>query len=296
MRPFLMLALALGLSTACSPAPRAGLTPPPVPAALEAPAGTTLALRLHAEGSQVYLCKAGAWTLKAPDARLYDESGNQVGTHFGGPTWQSSVDGSAVVGLKVADAPAPGSIPWLLLRSQANAGSGIFSGIAAVQRLDTVGGVAPTTGCDAAAEGQEQPVPYSANYFFYTGAAAQRSLTAGPGEQAFTARLTGDAEVPPVATGASGTLTLVLDPTRGELRYQLRHDMAAATMAHLHTGAPGESGPVAIAFPVALDGLTGTLPITAAQIADLQAGRLYANVHSPAHGTGEIRGQIAPAP
>jgi len=290
MRPFLTLALL----SACSPAPRAGLTPPPVPAALVAPPDTTLALRLHAEGSQVYVCKAGAWSLKAPDARLYDESGRQVGTHFGGPTWQSTVDGSAVVGLKVADVAAPGSIPWLLLRSQANAGSGIFSRIAAVQRLDTVGGVAPTTGCDAAADGQEQLVPYSATYVFYSGAAADRSLTAGPGEQAFTARLSGDAEVPPVATGASGSLALVLDPTRGELRYQLRHDMAAATMAHLHTGTSGESGPVAIAFPVALDGLTGTLAITASQVSDLQAGRLYANVHSPAHASGEIRGQIAP--
>jgi hypothetical protein len=153
--------------------PSGSVVAPTVPPALQAPAGTTLAMRLHAEGAQVYVCKASApgmpfaWALKAPDARLYDEGCHQVGTHFGGPTWQSSVDGSSVVGAKVADAPSSGTIPWLLLSAQANAGSGVFSRITAVQRVDTAGGVAPTTGCDAAADGKEQPVPYSANYYFY---------------------------------------------------------------------------------------------------------------------------------
>jgi hypothetical protein len=150
---------------------------PTVPPSLQAPAGATLAMRLHAEGAQVYVCKAStpgmpfAWTLKAPDARLYDDSCKQVGTHFGGPTWQSSVDGSSVVGAKVADAPSNGTIPWLLLKAQTNAGAGVFSHITAVQRVDTAGGVAPGSGCDAAADGKEQAVPYSANYYFYAGTA-----------------------------------------------------------------------------------------------------------------------------
>jgi hypothetical protein len=156
----------------------AALAPPRLPAALAPPAGATLAMRLHAEGSQIYVCKASApatggatafgWTLKAPDARLFDAACHQVGTHFGGPTWQWSADGSTVVGVKVADAAASGTIPWLLLAARANAGKGVFSPITAVQRVDTVGGLAPTTGCDAAAEGQEQPVGYSANYYFYS--------------------------------------------------------------------------------------------------------------------------------
>jgi hypothetical protein len=274
------------------------LTPPAVSAPLQPPAGSTLALRLHAEGAQVYVCKASmpagtfAWTLKAPDAKLFDASGAQVGTHFGGPTWQSSVDGSAVIGAKVADAPVAGTIPWLLLKAQANAGNGVFSRITSVQRVDTVGGLTPSSGCDASADGTEQPVTYSANYYFYTSPAAERSFQAAAGEQAFGARLTGDAEVPPVATAASGSFELVLNAAQTELRYRLRHDMTGATLAHLHTGGVGESGPVAIPLPSALDDLTGVVAVTPAQVADLMAGRLYANVHSPAHMTGEIRGQL----
>ena len=49
---------------------------------------------------------------------------------------------------------------------------------------------------------------------------------------------------------------------------------------------------MAIPLPSALDELTGVLAVTPAQVADLMAGRLYANVHSPAHTTGEIRGQL----
>src|SRR5205814_1421042 len=130
----------------------------------------TLVARLRGDGTQIYVCKAAApgyaWTLEAPDAKLLDGTCNQVGTHFAGPTWQSSVDGSAVVGLKVADAPSPdGAIPWLKLMARTTSGQGMFAQVSTIQLVDTVGGLAPTTGCDAAAEGQKRPVPYSANYY-----------------------------------------------------------------------------------------------------------------------------------
>src|SRR2546423_4709181 len=153
------------------------LTPPTVPAAIQAPAGTTLALRLHAEGSQIYTCTAKApaadagvdgggttysWVFKAPDAKLYDASCVQVGTHFMGPTWKSTVDESAVVGMSFANAASPaGAIPWLLLKAVSHMGQGVVSSITWVQRVDTMGGVAPTTGCDAAAAGTDRAVPYS---------------------------------------------------------------------------------------------------------------------------------------
>src|SRR6185436_4834436 len=80
-----------------------------------------------------------AWALKAPDARLYDDECSLAGTHFAGPTWQSSVDGSSVVGTKISAAPAPlaGAVPWLLLRATSNNGEGVFSNVTAVQRVDT---------------------------------------------------------------------------------------------------------------------------------------------------------------
>lgn len=54
-------------------------------------------MKVHATGDQVYACDGSKWILRAPDAKLFDESGQQVGTHFAGPTWRWS-DGSQVTG------------------------------------------------------------------------------------------------------------------------------------------------------------------------------------------------------
>jgi hypothetical protein len=162
------------------------------PAAIAAPAGTTLAVRLHADGTQVYTCTATAsasdagadaagttyaWTFKAPQATLTDETCTQVAVHSAGPTWTNGIDGdmSSVKGMAIASAPAPtaGAIPWLLLRATSHQGIGaMFSEVTYIQRLDTAGGVAPTTGCDAAALGTDKAVPYTASYFFYKGGPA----------------------------------------------------------------------------------------------------------------------------
>jgi hypothetical protein len=131
-----------------------------------------LITRLHAEGTQIYVCQAApsgyAWTLKAPSANLYDDAGRLAGTHFAGPTWKST-DGSAVVGAKVSAAPAPvsGAIPWLLLKAVSRTGQGQFTTVAAIQRLETVGGAAPSAGCSAATVGAEQQTPYQAEYYFF---------------------------------------------------------------------------------------------------------------------------------
>ena len=73
-------------------------------------AKTAAALRLAAEGVQVYVCAAAeggiAWRLKGPEAKLFDAAGREAGTHFAGPTWQGA-DGSAVVGEVIANSPAP---------------------------------------------------------------------------------------------------------------------------------------------------------------------------------------------
>jgi len=161
----------------------AWLTPPALPPALAVPAGAMIEAHTHAVGSQIYTCTAGgdadagattyAWTLKAPDARLYDADGAQVGTHGAGPSWTSG-DGSVANGVKVAqvDAPAAGAIPWLLLRVSSTSGAGVFSDVTFVQRLNTVGGVAPATGCDSTTAATDTPVGYSGDYYFYVGGAA----------------------------------------------------------------------------------------------------------------------------
>jgi hypothetical protein len=108
------------------------------------------------------------WILKAPQADLFDAGGQKIGTHYAGPTWESSVDGSKVVGNKIAAAPSPtpGNIPWLLLQAKMTSGTGVFTKVTYIQRLDTKGGVAAVDGCDAAHVGAESSVAYEANYVF----------------------------------------------------------------------------------------------------------------------------------
>ena len=77
-------------------------------------------LTVHAEGAQVYECKAGAdgklgWAFREPIATLMAD-GKTVGRHYAGPNWEHS-DGSAVVGKAAGNAPGatPNDIPWLKL-------------------------------------------------------------------------------------------------------------------------------------------------------------------------------------
>lgn len=150
-------------------------TAPDVPANLRPPSGQALLLVAFATGSQIYECtpKAGQpsayeWTFRAPEAALADRSGRSIGKHYAGPTWESN-DGSSVKGdaKERAPAPAPSAIPWLLLSGRANSGSGVMSTVKSVQRLQTVGGIAPTMACGAGNVGQVAKVPYTATYYFY---------------------------------------------------------------------------------------------------------------------------------
>ncbi len=143
-----------------------------VPRQLQPPADEQLLLQVHAKGDQVYICQEGAtqfaWALKAPDAQLFVKDGKPFGKHFAGPTWEAS-DGSRVTGKAAANAPSPDgdSIPWLLVDVVNHEGNGVLSRVSKIQRLNTKGGKAPASGCDAAHSGQEMRVPYSADYFFY---------------------------------------------------------------------------------------------------------------------------------
>ena len=137
------------------------------PAAVAAPGETVLAT-LHAEGAQVYECKAGndgklAWAFREPIATLVLD-GKTVGRHYAGPSWEH-VDGSAVVGKAVGNAPgkSAGDIPWLKLEVTAHRGSGVLSGVTTVQRINTAGGV-HAGACDKA--GAFHSAPYAADYVF----------------------------------------------------------------------------------------------------------------------------------
>lgn len=147
-----------------------------VPPRLEPAAGEKLAMVVPATGVQVYECRARAdapgqheWAFVAPEAQLLDARGRAIGRHYAGPHWEA-LDGSKVVASvrERADSPSPEAIPWLLLAAR-NAGgpAGAFSGVTSIQRVNTVGGMPPRSGCAASAVGQRARVAYSADYFFY---------------------------------------------------------------------------------------------------------------------------------
>ena len=136
-----------------------------VPAAIAAP-GESVVATIHAEGAQVYECKADgklAWAFREPIATLVLD-GKTVGRHYAGPNWEHA-DGSAVVGKAVANTPgkSAGDIPWLKLEVTAQRGSGALSGVTTVQRINTVGGV-HSGACDKA--GALHSAPYAADYVF----------------------------------------------------------------------------------------------------------------------------------
>src|SRR5712672_1150139 len=115
----------------------------PLPDAIAAP-GETVVLTVHAEGAQVYECKAGAdgklgWAFREPIATLL-QGGKTVGRHYAGPSWEHS-DGSAVVGKAIANVPGatPNDIPWLKLEVTSHRGSGLLSGVTTVLRINTKG-------------------------------------------------------------------------------------------------------------------------------------------------------------
>jgi len=138
-----------------------------VPAAIAA-AGATIVATYHAEGAQIYECKAGsdgklAWTFREPIATLLAD-GKTVGRHYAGPNWESA-DGSAVTGKVAGNAPGatPKDIPWLKLEVVASRGAGALSGVTTVQRINTAGGRLEGA-CDKA--GAFSSVPYAADYVF----------------------------------------------------------------------------------------------------------------------------------
>jgi Protein of unknown function (DUF3455) len=158
---------------AVMPAVAQQLARPDVADKLSPPATEKLILQAHATGDQIYVCQPGpdqklAWTLKAPDAQLFDAQDKLIAKHFAGPTWKHT-DGSEVVGKPAArlDSPDATAIPWLLLTAASHSGDGAFSKITFIQRLHTKGGQPPQSGCDDSHRNAETKSAYSADYYFY---------------------------------------------------------------------------------------------------------------------------------
>jgi hypothetical protein len=120
---------------------------------------------------------------------------------------------------------------------------------------------------------------------------------AGPAfAEKFKATLDGKSEVPPNASAATGTADIDYDPATKKLSWKLSYSglTGSATAAHFHGPAEaGKNAGVAVAIPNAgKSPVEGSATLTAAQAADLEAGKYYVNVHTQANPGGEIRGQV----
>ncbi len=172
-RLFALLAFAaFALPVAAAEGNRTPELPLPLCQSIEVPAGHEVAFHAYALGVQVYKWNGTAWVFVEPVANLYADKGfhGQVGTHYAGPTWESN-SGSRVVGRRVVNTgctPDSQSIPWLLLETVTTDGPGIFNSATFIQRVNTKGGIAPTTPGTTVNEVKE--VPYTAEYFFYRAA------------------------------------------------------------------------------------------------------------------------------
>jgi len=176
-----------------------GVTPPPVPENIRVEEGQAFLLG-RGVGTQNYICLPSPsvgqveWTLFTPEATLFSDEAEQLTTHFFSPNpfepspspfengivraaWQDSRDTSTVWGRVVAFSSdsnfvAPGAIPWLKIVKAGDqagpTGGETLSVTTFIQRLNTVGGAAPSTGCDLPTDiGRKAFVPYTADYFFY---------------------------------------------------------------------------------------------------------------------------------
>jgi hypothetical protein len=169
------------------------IKPPDVPDQLKVVDGSVVFLIGHARGTQNYICLPSgsgfAFSLFTPEATLFDVDGTQLTTHFFSPTpppnrtilptWQDSRDTSTFWGLGVATATsttdpdfvAADAIAWVLLdRAAVKPGptGDRLTKTTHVQRVNTHGGLAPSTGCSSLAQvGTKAFVPYTADYVFY---------------------------------------------------------------------------------------------------------------------------------
>jgi len=137
---------------------------------LQVPEGSNISFHVFGVGFQVYRWDGTQWKFSNPEANLFADAGQNalVGTHFSAPganpNWLTT-SGSRVIGTVVDKCtPNANAIPWVKLSAE-NSGTGVFNQTTFIQRLNTVGGLAPTT--PGTVVGQEFKSPYTADYYFY---------------------------------------------------------------------------------------------------------------------------------
>jgi hypothetical protein len=121
-------------------------------------------------------------------------------------------------------------------------------------------------------------------------------VSSGAWAGAVQVKLSGDQEVPPVTTSGSGSGTIMVGDD-GSVSGSVTTKGVPGTMAHIHEGAPGKNGGVAV--PLEKKGqnewaVPAGAKLTDAQMKAFKAGNLYVNVHTEKNKGGEVRGQLKP--
>jgi hypothetical protein len=117
---------------------------------------------------------------------------------------------------------------------------------------------------------------------------------AATGSKEIRANLSGEQEVPPIETRASGSAVFLVH-SDGTVSGTVQTQSIEGVAAHIHEGAADVNGPVAIPLTKKNDHEWATpdgAKLTPKQLDALKLGDLYVNVHTKAHPGGEIRGQL----
>lgn len=146
-----------------------------LPMAVQVPMGHKVAMETVGVGILSYQCSAKKdmagqheWVVVGPDAVLNDRSGKQVGKYFGPPATWESLDGSRLTATQIAVTPnGTGNIPTQLVKTNPAMGVGSMTGVSYIQRVNTIGGVAPMSTCGMSNMGTKEMVKYQADYIFY---------------------------------------------------------------------------------------------------------------------------------
>ncbi len=168
-----LLLVPLVAACACARPPRSMVE---VPNQLKPGANESIAMIVPAKGVQIYECRVRKdqvggyeWAFVAPEADLFDARGIRIGRHYAGPHWESR-DRSKIRGTmkEVFEGPVGNAFLWLLLAVRSVGPEGSFSKVTSIQRVNTVGGVAPKAGCSQATAGTPTRINYTADYYFFT--------------------------------------------------------------------------------------------------------------------------------
>ena len=126
-------------------------------------------------------------------------------------------------------------------------------------------------------------------------------------EQKFVATLSGQEEVPPTNSQATGMAEFTITGKNAEYSVNAS-DIQGVTAGHIHSGGQGENGPIVVTLfkndsptnevsetgSITADKLEG--PMAGKQLTDLVTamsnGETYVNIHTEQNPNGEIRGQI----